>query len=379
MKTIGPVGIIGGGPAGAELARRLAEARIECVLFEAKPDRAKPCGGGLTPRAMDLMAPDVRKIAQGKSIFQIISRSPLDRAFSLSLSEPITVVSRKEFDDQLRRLAAEACANIIYRRVRSIERRNGFFLIDGQEKFPLLAGAGGFNCSVARTLAGPLSSLDLAAAVGYCLAGNYPPRIEIKFAAELAGYLWFFPGPSQASAGFQGPAHGFSMHHAEMTLKKFIGGIVPGQVLTRRYAWAAPSLRPETFDTRPVAGDRWLLVGDAAGLCDPITGEGIAHALRSAELAARAIQNGDLKGYRADLEKDVLRELRRAAAMKAEFFKPWFLRLGHLVMSGSEIARDLCRRLAEGRISYHDLKPDSYRILPRALIQVLGSLLIPRG
>jgi len=48
MKTIGPVGIIGGGPAGAELARRLAEARIECVLFEAKQDRAKPCGGGLT-------------------------------------------------------------------------------------------------------------------------------------------------------------------------------------------------------------------------------------------------------------------------------------------------------------------------------------------
>jgi len=84
------------------------------------------------------MAPDVRKIAQGKSIFQIISRSPLDRAFSLSLYEPITVVSRKEFDDQLRRLAAEAGAKIIYRRVRSIERRNGVFLIDDQEKFPCL-------------------------------------------------------------------------------------------------------------------------------------------------------------------------------------------------------------------------------------------------
>jgi menaquinone-9 beta-reductase len=377
MKTIGPVGIIGGGPAGAELARRLAEAGIECVLFEANPGRDKPCGGGLTPRAMDLMAPAVRKMAQGRSIFRITSRSPSGRSFVLQLSEPITVVSRKEFDNRLRRSAAAAGAKVVCRRVRSIERQNGVFLIDGQEKFPLLVGAGGFNCPVARALAGPLHAEDLAAAVGYYLAGDHSPQIEIQFADGLAGYLWFFPGTSVASVGLQGPAREFSLRQAERTLKNFIGGIAPGWVPSDRYAWAAPSLRPETFGKRQVAGDRWLLVGDAAGLCDPITGEGIAHALRSAELAARAIQEGDLKLYGSDLEKDIVGELRRAAAMKAEFFKPWFLRLGHRVMGGSALANDLCRRLAEGRISYHDLKPDSYRILPRALCQVLGSMLRP--
>ena len=72
-------------------------------------------------------------------------------------------------------------------------------------------------------------------------------------------------------------------------------------------------------------------------------------------------------------------KLRRAAAMKEEFFKPGFLRLGHRVMSGSAVANDLCRRFVEGKISYHDLKPQSYRILPRALLQTLRSTLGRRG
>lgn len=375
MGSVGPVGIVGGGPAGAELARRLAEAGIACVLYEAAPDRAKPCGGGLTPRALGLTPPSVREATRGRPVFRITSRSPSDRAFELRLSEPITIVSRKEFDHQLRRSAAEAGAKVVYRRVRAVERRNGFFLIDGRERYPLLAGAGGFNCPVARALAGPLPSQDLAASVGYCLDGGHDAGIVIQFVAGLAGYLWFFPGPSAASAGLAGPAHGFSALRAETILKNFIGRLAPGQALNRRYAWAAPSLRPETFDARPVAGENWLLVGDAAGLCDPITGEGIAHALGSASLAARAIRAGDLGSYRPELEKEIIGNLRRAAVMKEEFFKPWFLRLGHLVMSGSAAANDLCRRFAEGQISYRDLKPDSYRILPRALLQVLGSML----
>jgi flavin-dependent dehydrogenase len=379
MGEIGPVGIVGGGPAGAELARRLAEAGIECVLYEAEPDRTKPCGGGLTPRTMSMTPLSVREETRGLPVFRIHSRSPSGRAFDLRLSEPITVVSRKEFDHQLRRAAIEAGAQVVYRRVRTVERQDGFFLIDDRERFPLLAGAGGFNCPVARALAGPLASRDLAASIGYYLDGGHASDIVIQFVSGLAGYLWFFPGPSTASAGLAGPAHGFSVRRADTTLKNFIGKLAPGQALDRRYAWAAPSLRPATFDNRPVAGENWILVGDAAGLCDPITGEGIAHALDSAALAARAIQAGDLGSYRLDLEKGILRELRRAAAMKEEFFKPRFLRLGHLVMSGSTAANDLCRRFAEGKISYHDLKPDSYRILPRALCQVLGSKLGFRG
>ena len=379
MGGIGPVGIVGGGPAGAELARRLAEARIACVLYEAAPDRAKPCGGELTPRAMERTPPSVREATPGRPVFQITSRSPSDRTFDLRLSEPVTIVSRRAFDQQLRRAAEEAGAEVVHRRVRTVERRDGFFLVDGRDAFPLLAGAGGFNCPVARALAGPLPAEDLAASVGYYLDGEHPSRIVIRFVSGLVGYLWFFPGPSAASAGIAGPARGFSVLRAESMLKNFIESLVPGQAPNRRYAWAAPCLRTGAFDARPVAGENWLLLGDAAGLCDPITGEGIAHALDSAALAARAIQTGDLESYRTELEKGIVRELRRAAAMKEEFFKPGFLRMGHLVMSGSAAANDLCRRFAEGKISYHDLKPESYRLLPKALFQVLGSRIGRRG
>ena len=379
MGGIGPVGIVGGGPAGAELARRLAEARIACVLYEAEPDRAKPCGGGLTPSAMERTPPSVRAATAGRPVFQVTSQSPSNRTFHLRLSDPITVVSRREYDRQLRQAAAEAGARVVCRRVRTVERRSGYFLIDGRDAFPLLAGAGGFNCPVARALAGRLSSRDLAASVGYYVEGSHAARIGIGFVAGLSGYLWFFPGPSAASAGFAGPAHAFSAARAESILKNFIGTYAPGRPLNGRYAWAAPSLRAGTFDARPVSGENWLLVGDAAGLCDPITGEGIAHALESAALAARAIQAVDLESYRRELEEGIVRELRRAAAMKEEFFKPGFLRLGHRVMSGSAVANDLCRRFVEGKISYHDLKPQSYRILPRALLQTLRSTLGRRG
>lgn len=371
MASTFSVGIVGGGPAGADLARRLAEAQIECVLFEAQPEREKPCGGGLSPRTAAVIPPHIKKVIHGKPVSHVVSASPSGRKISVQLSEPITVVSRKEFDQQLRQAAIIAGAQIIHRKAQSIRRQKGLFVIDEKEQVSTLVGAGGFNCIVARTFAGAFPTQDLAVAVGYYLNVDYLPRIQLKFDKNLKGYMWFFPGPSVVSAGFAEPASGF--HHAgEARLKGFIQNIAPDIPIGKRYAWAIPNLRAGTFNTRPVAGDGWLLVGDAAGLCDPITGEGIAYAFKSAALAAEAIICGDLNIFAKKLRSEVTNDLQSAALLKYRFYRPWFLRWGHYSVQKNKTASEVCRLFMEGKVKYPELK----KHFPKAIAQMLHFLLI---
>ena len=76
----------------------------------------------------------------------------------------------------------------------------------------------------------------------------------------------------------------------------------------------------ETWDQRTVCGDDWALLGDAAGFADPVTGEGIYYALRSAELLAQAYLDGELSSYEAKWRADFGAELRRAAQMRRRFY-----------------------------------------------------------
>jgi flavin-dependent dehydrogenase len=87
-----------------------------------------------------------------------------------------------------------------------------------------------------------------------------------------------------------------------------------------RYAARIPGLEPRTWDTRRACGDRWALLGDAAGFADPVTGEGIYYALRSAELFAEAYLAGSPLEYEARWRADFGRELQRASQMRRKFY-----------------------------------------------------------
>jgi flavin-dependent dehydrogenase len=92
------------------------------------------------------------------------------------------------------------------------------------------------------------------------------------------------------------------------------------QATAERYAARIPGLSPATWDNRSVCGDDWALLGDAAGFADPVTGEGIYYALRSAELFAEAYLRGDVRSYEASWRADFGAELRRAAQMRRRFY-----------------------------------------------------------
>ena len=87
-----------------------------------------------------------------------------------------------------------------------------------------------------------------------------------------------------------------------------------------RYAARIPGLAPRTWDTRHACGERWALLGDAAGFADPVTGEGIYYALRSAELFADTYLSGSPLDYEQRWRADFGRELQRASQMRRKFY-----------------------------------------------------------
>jgi flavin-dependent dehydrogenase len=111
------------------------------------------------------------------------------------------------------------------------------------------------------------------------------------------------------------------------------------------------------FDRERPSGGGWLLVGDAAGLVDPITREGIYFAIRSGMLASRSLLGPDAaREYAAAIRDEVHAELRRAAVLKAGFFRPRFTRLLIDALDKSPAIRAVMGDLVGGRQPYRGLK-----------------------
>src|SRR5205085_111000 len=134
--------------------------------------------------------------------------------------------------------------------------------------------------------------------------------------------------------------------------------LAPGARLDA-YSWPIPSLAPRELDALDVSGPGWCLAGDAAGLVDPITREGIFFALQSGEWAADAIASDAAdpwQRYRERVRDEIGTELARAARFKAGFFRPRFTRLLIDALRHSGAVRAVMADLIAGRLPYAQLK-----------------------
>jgi flavin-dependent dehydrogenase len=125
------------------------------------------------------------------------------------------------------------------------------------------------------------------------------------------------------------------------------------------YSWPIPSLTPAAFESLRVAGPGWFLAGDAAGLVDPLTREGIYFALLSGEWAADAASaDGEraAAGYAARVRDEIVGELILAAEYKARFFDGRFLRLLVDALGNSGKVRRVMADLIAGSQPYATLK-----------------------
>jgi geranylgeranyl reductase family protein len=293
--------IVGAGPAGsaAALAALQANPAAKVALVDASDfPRDKTCGDGIAPQALHVLAKlGVPDAAAGFApVGRLRLRSPLGREVLAEPQEPSYCIPREVFDDRLVKAAVARGAVLMKRRIRTLTR-----LHDGVELAPdligrVVIGADGANSTMRRQLGLALNTPEHCAVAmrGYANGIQGEPEQLIEMVAEgWPAYGWSFPidGPGnerRANVGFGMLRSSLSdrSEPGRAVLEDTLAELLPDQPAD------APTLRAHHLPlstSRPRQPDgRVLLVGDAASLINPLTGEGIYYAVLSGQLAGTA-------------------------------------------------------------------------------------------
>jgi len=306
------IAIVGAGPAGAHLASRLAAEGRDVVLFDPKGAWEKPCGGGVPTRAIREFAYLLESSNYPcKLVRHITLFSPLDRRVSLTVDEPFAIYSRQVLNGLVLDRAIAAGARFEKTGVTDFTRDGGLWKIQTDNgktwRARFIVGADGAASFLRRRLVGIFSKRDLALAFGYNVndepdgphsvarRGADPTNDEVivRFPRDFTGYLWAFPRPGVMNFGVASKLGERTSDELRGLLSKFVcdyyGGRMPEPERVSFFGAKIPTLDFETWKGLQATGDGWALIGDAAGFCDPITGEGIYYAFKSADLLADAL------------------------------------------------------------------------------------------
>ena len=298
--------VVGAGPAGSAAAIHLARGGAAVLLLDrARFPRDKPCGGGLTGRALRHAPCDVSAVVEhdvDRFVVRVGYRKRVERRADATV---IRMAQRRRLDLHLVEQAVEAGA--LFRdgcRVAGVSTDDRGVGVQGDglgARAPFLIGADGANGVVARAVglgAGVVHNVALEGNVAWFALdpATYAERAWVELGVVPGGYAWVFPKGDHANLGVggslaEGPqlrahldrlarAHGLDPHAVE--------GVVGHRIPMRRLG-------------TPAARGRVLLVGDAAGLVDPLSGDGIYEAFVSGKIAAEAILAGRPDTYEAAL------------------------------------------------------------------------------
>jgi len=246
-------------------------------------------------------------------------------------------------------------------RVTDVSLEEGGALIntaDRSFRARFLIGADGANSLVRRRLARPFGREDLSVATGYFAHGITSDEILIEMMRDPPGYIWSFPWTTHLAIGIcaQADAGWTAAALRERTAAWIRATRIADGARLEPYSWPIPSLGVQRLQRLELAGSNWCVAGDAAGLVDPITREGIYFALLSGQWAADAALTGDASQYAARVRADIVPELARAARLKAGFFH---LASGGLLIHAlrhSAAVNGIMGNLIAGRQGYAGLK-----------------------
>lgn len=310
--------IVGGGPAGSSCAWKLRKSGLTvAILDKATFPRDKVCGGWITPAVLEELAIDRAEYSRGR-ILQPITGFRVSRIGGREVETrypaPVSYgVRRCEFDDYL--LRRSGARFILNTPLKSLERVSGEWIVNGHLRTPMLVGAGGTFCPVARILGAktnretvvaaqeaefPMDTPQLAACA---VRGEVP---ELYFCPDMKGYGWCFRKQNVLNIGLgRLDSHALAGHLADFLAFLRRRRKLPVDV--------APVFRGHAYllygrTARTAVDEGVLLIGDAAGLAYAQSGEGIRPAIESGILAAKAIASANgvytperLESYREQL------------------------------------------------------------------------------
>ncbi|BFU91383.1 MAG: geranylgeranyl reductase [Nitrospira sp.] len=319
--------VVGSGPAGACAAWRLAKAGVEVAVVEktALP-RYKTCGGGIVGRAMQALPMDVRHTIERDCHTAQLNFLPAGLFFTTHRQTPIvSMTMRNQFDCAMLSAAQESGAAVHQRcAVDKVLFHGDFVTIatnKGSMRTKFVIAADGALSTVARTMGLAdghvlIPALEYEVTVPHDRLDRFHGVARFDFGLIPHGYAWTFPKNDHLSIGVLSMVQrGSDLKQAMAHYLDLLGCGLVTQI--ERHGFVIP-IRPRRG---PFVDKRIVLVGDAAGFADPVTGEGISFAIRSGLLAAQSLVDGQLEekpvrhAYTRSLTETILPELRRGRVL----------------------------------------------------------------
>ena len=329
--------IVGAGPAGSTTARRLAERGVSVtVVDKAEFPRDKPCGGAVSVNCADLLGLDLTPVVE-RSITDVFLTLKQRQGKSVGFlrSSPRTfayMTRRSRLDTLLAEKATEAGAVFRQREsIKSVERCGGRVTVrtsGNVYRGRILVAADGAN-GMTAAMSGVSRPLDYQ--YGLAIEGNINPgntvlakwnkAIGVDFGRIAGGYGWLFPKEDHLNIGIGGYEYTGPQLRTQLKALAEFYGFDPDDL------WGVRGYRlPQRRGKSALADSNVLLVGDAAGILDPLTGEGISAAVSSAQFAAASIfqyldgKSTCLEGYARELEQHVLPNIDVARRLHDVFY-----------------------------------------------------------
>jgi geranylgeranyl diphosphate/geranylgeranyl-bacteriochlorophyllide a reductase len=376
------IAIVGGGPAGAMTATRLMQGAsqtgggaVRVVIFEEKPGWEKPCGGGLSHKALREYPFLFQGAGLANPVWKMEVRAPGGVTGCFSLRQPLAIYSRRELNRLLLERSRNAGAQVVSDRIIGAVRAGDRWRLKGRSDSydaDFLIVAAGARSGLRNQLAGALRAQDFMLTFGYFVPGC-EDRLRVEFFENFEGYAWSFPRSNHLSVGICGKVGHVKMADLQQRLSGFMARHEYSTEAAPIFSHLLPALEAESWAGIRVEGSGWALAGDAAGLTDPLTGEGLYFALRSGELLAESILKGC--SYARRVWNEFGRKLMLGARIAPKFYCGEFLgasMTARMVQfcSRSRTFLNLFEDVVEGNQAYLGLPGRLFRNLPRSLVEI---------